>query len=133
MAQSNTHPAIILLVEDDPVTVGTIRTLVEELGAICHSVSGLAAAQAVLRQAIPDVVIAAYDLADGTGIELISQLRQSTSHRSTPAILLTSHIQTQELERAVMQGMYAFLAKPFEHQELLKLVSAALHEDRVRK
>ncbi len=135
MASPNSSPAIILVVESDPVTVATIRTLVEELGAICLAVSGLQAAQAVLRQAIPDVVIAAYELADGTGIELISQLRLSASHRATPAILLTGHIRTQELERAVMQGMYAFLAKPFEHQELVKLVSAALAEnvERVRK
>ncbi len=124
--------SVVLLIESDPEAAGSSRALIEGLGAVCHNVSSLEDAQWVLRQNVPDAVVVDYDLPDGTGIELIGHLRHSMAHRGTPIILLTGDIHPHELERAVMLGMYAFLAKPFDPSELAKLVAAAITEDRDR-
>ena len=126
--------SIVLLIEDSADEQSSTLPLIEQLGATCHRVTSVEEADKILEQNAPDVVIVDYDLPDGTGIDLIAILRQSTNHRGTPIILLTGEIDPHELERAVMMGIYAFLAKPFDAEEFSKLLTAAITEeaDRVR-
>lgn len=121
--------SVVLLIEDDAESATQCRALIDGLGATCHPVQTLEAAEKVLRQQAPDVVVVDYSLPDGSGIDLIGLLRQSMSHRATPIILLTGEIDPHELERAVMMGIYAFLAKPFSPQEFTKLVNSAIAEE----
>jgi CheY-like chemotaxis protein len=119
--------SIVLLIE--PEAASPSRTLIEGIGATCHRVCGIEQAEKILLHSAPDVVVVDYDLPDGTGIELIGLLRQNSNHRTTPIILLTGEIDPHELERAVMMGIYAFLAKPFDHEEFRKLLGAAIAEE----
>lgn len=121
--------SVVLLIEDDLDSASSSRRLIEELGATCHRVTSVEEAEKILDQNAPDVVVVDYSLPDGTGIDLIALVRQSTSHRGTPIILLTGEIHPHELERAVMMGIYAFLAKPFDGEEFTKLVGAAIVEE----
>lgn len=121
--------SIVLLIEDGAGEDSSTRDLVQELGATCHRVTSVEDAESVLEHSAPDVVIVDYDLPDGSGIDLIALLRQNTNHRGTPIILLTGEIDPHELERAVMMGIYAFLAKPFNPDEFIKLVGAAIEEE----
>lgn len=121
--------SIVLLIEDETDEQSPTRKLIEELGATCHRVTAIEAAEEILDHHAPDVVIVDYDLPDGTGIDLIGLIRQNTNHRGTPIILLTGEIDPHELERAVMMGIYAFLAKPFNNEEFTKLVGAAIQEE----
>lgn len=120
---------VVLLVEDEAVRPSPCRTLVEAIGATCCTVHSLKAADTMLQQAAPDVLIVDYNLRDGTGLDLINQVRQSPQHRNTPIILLTGEIHPNELERAVMMGIYAFLSRPFSSPEFTKLVNAAIAEE----
>ncbi|MBZ0135356.1 MAG: response regulator [Planctomycetes bacterium] len=125
------HPSrsIVLLIEDDTDENSPTRGLIDEIGANCYRVTSVEQAESILNQNAPDVVIVDHSLPDGTGIELIALLRQNTSHRGTPIILLTGEIDAMELERAVMMGIYAFLAKPFDGEEFKKLVGAAIADE----
>ena len=125
----NARQSIVLLIEEDSESASQSRQLIEGLGATCHPVSSLEAAEQILKHNAPDVVVVDYSLPDGSGIDLIGILRQSMEHRSTPIILLTGEIDAHELERAVMMGIYAFLAKPFSPQEFTKLVQSAIAEE----
>ena len=120
--------SVVLLIEEDVDSSAQCRQLIEGVGATCYGVQTLDAAEKVLRQYAPDVVVVDYALPDGSGIDLIGILRQTMEHRATPIILLTGAIDPHELERAVMMGIYAFLAKPFSNQEFTKLVNAAIAE-----
>lgn len=77
-----------------------------------------------------------YARPDGHGVELIGLLRRRMTHKRTPIVLITGEISAVELERAVMHGIYAYLAKPFEAEELQRLVGAAIadyHTARIKK
>jgi len=124
----NARQSVVLLIEDDADSSTQCRQLIERLGATCYPVQSLEAAEKILHQNAPDVVVVDYSLPDGSGIDLIGLLRQSMEHRSTPIILLTGGIDPHELERAVMMGIYAFLAKPLSSQEFTKLVNSAIAE-----
>jgi DNA-binding response OmpR family regulator len=128
----NARQSVVLLLEDDTESAAHCRTLIEGLGATCFPVRSLEDAEKALRHNAPDVVVVDYDLPDGSGIDLIGILRQSMEHRVTPIILLTGEIDPHELERAVMMGIYAFLAKPFAPEEFTKLVNAAIAEEAER-
>ena len=123
---------IVLLIEDDQAAGSPCRALIESVGATCHPVASLQAAEASLGDSSPDVVVVDYNLPDGTGLDVIGLLRQHPRHRATPIILLTGEIHPAELERAVMMGIYAFLARPFSPQEFTKLVSAAIADEASR-
>jgi DNA-binding NtrC family response regulator len=132
MNDSPARQSVILLIEDESADSSPCRALIESIGATCVPVKSLEQAETVLDQNAPDVVVVDYDLPDGTGIDLISHLRQGLDDRSTPILLLTGEIDPHELERAVMMGIYAFLAKPFNSEEFVKLVSSAIHDEAER-
>lgn len=129
---SPARQSLVLLIESDPGSSTLCRGLIESVGATCCPVSSMEEAEAILRHSAPDIVVVDYDLPDGTGIDLIALLRQNLQHRSTPILLLTGEIDAHELERAVMMGIYAFLAKPFSPEEFTKLVGAAINEEAQR-
>lgn len=124
--------SVVLVIEDGPESASQSKQLVEALGATCYRVSTLEDAESVLVQNAPDVVIVDYSLPDGSGIDLIGLIRQTPEHRNTPILLLTGEIHPNELERAVMMGIYAFLARPFSPEEFTKLVAAAIAEEAQR-
>lgn len=132
MRDTPAHQSVVLLIEEDGRNTSPCRPLIESLGATCFAVSSLEQAEGVLQQTAPDVIVVDYFLPDGTGIDLITHLRQELEDRNTPILLLTGEIDPHELERAVMMGIYAFLAKPFNRHEFLKLVSAAINEEAAR-
>lgn len=132
MPDTPAHQSVVLLIENDTDNSSPCRVLVESIGATCFTVKSLEDAQRVLRQNAPDVIVVDYHLPDGTGIDLIAHLRQGLEDRSTPILLLTGEIDPHELERAVMMGIYAFLAKPFNSEEFVKLVNSAIADEAER-
>jgi len=129
---SHARQSTILLIESDSGSSALCRRLIEDIGAVCHAVCSLAEAEDLLRHCTPDVVIVDFELADGSGLDLIALLRQGAQHRNTPILLLTGEIGAHQLERAVMMGIYAFLAKPFSPEEFTKLVSSAIADEAQR-
>ncbi|MCC7508992.1 MAG: response regulator [Planctomycetes bacterium] len=129
MHDTRARQSVVLIIEDDTDSASRCEALVESVGATSLRVNSLESAEKILTQNAPDVVIVDYDLPDGTGIDVIAAVRQSMVHRSTPIVLLTGDIYPAELERAVMMGIYAFLAKPFSGQEFVKLLNAAINEN----
>ena len=59
-----------------------------------------------------------------SGLELQSRLKDEEC--SVPIIFITAHGDTRMRIRAMREGAVEFLAKPFDHQVLLKRVRAAL-------
>jgi CheY-like chemotaxis protein len=129
MATNLPHRSIALVIEAEPDSAEKCCNLIESVEAVPVHASSLSKGLEAIRIAAPDVIIVGHELPDGTGLDCIGALRQSPEHRGTPIILLTNEIHAGELERAVMMGIYAFLAKPFQDEEFIKLMTAALIEN----
>jgi two-component system, chemotaxis family, chemotaxis protein CheY len=128
MKTEKVRQSVILLLDDDDTAERT-RALIEKLGAVCARAADLQDAQRYLSVVVPDALVVGHDLTGGSGLDLIAWLRQSRDHRAVPVILLTGEIHHAELERAVMMGIYAFLAKPYHGREFARLLAAAITED----
>jgi len=57
------------------------------------------------------------------GLKLISLIRENDQHRETPIIIITSDLSEEQRIIGLAVGANAYLTKPIQTAELLKLVS----------
>jgi two-component system, NtrC family, response regulator len=121
--------AKILLIEDDPGIVVSLRRLLTEEG---HEVlverrgdSGLASA----RERPLDVVITDMRLPGLGGLELIRELHGAKPR--LPIILITGHGTTETAIEATKLGAYDYMLKPLQMPQFLALVGKAVTSSRL--
>jgi len=119
---------ITVLVAEDSVTM---RRVIEMCftGEAARVIS-YASAKAALQHAIdetPHVVIADTSLPEMNGYELAAALREQPSTEQVPVILLTSAEHPFDELRANTAGVQEHVRKPFESQDLLRIVAHAIH------
>ena len=61
------------------------------------------------------------------GLEL--QRRMRVEHPKLPVIMISGHVDEQVRERALHEGAVAFLYKPFDGEELLRVIRRAVEPD----
>lgn len=113
----------ILLVEDDPTIALIIReTLAEECGSFA-AVTSVAERNAWLAANSPDLVITDVVLPDGDGID---SLPGAGLAPDVPVIVLSAQNTLDTAVRATGIGSYDYLPKPFDLEDLIASVRAAL-------
>src|SRR3954469_14441421 len=60
-----------------------------------------------------DLVITDINMPDINGLELISFIRKSDQHRSTPVLIISTQSSERDRERGMALGANAYLIKPF--------------------
>lgn len=119
----------ILLVDDDPFT----RRLFENLfrGDKVELVTATNLAEARRAFDLGDFNLAILDqrLPDGHGLDLFAEMRRLRP--SQTALMITGHAEVRDAMRAVREGLYDYLTKPFEDlEELESVIAKALEMDR---
>ncbi len=71
----------------------------------------------------PDMIVTDYHMPGITGIETIRRLRASGN--STPVILITAFANETARKEAIGVGCLALLKKPFDPNELIRLIEGA--------
>lgn len=118
----------ILAVEDHPVNVALLRAVLasakdERIGSSELTVAGsLEEARTAVATDAFDAVILDLRLPDGDGLELLGTLRDSRS-ASAPVIALTANALPADRERVAAAGCTAFLEKPYNPADLIRLLS----------
>jgi nitrogen regulation protein NR(I) len=116
--------ARILLIEDDPAIVMTLRRVLVDEG---YEVRVETRGDAGLKQASEsqlDVVITDMKLPGLSGLDLVRELHAVKP--LLPILLMTAHGTTETAIEATKSGAYDYLPKPFEIPELLELVERAV-------
>jgi nitrogen regulation protein NR(I) len=122
-------PARILLIEDDPGIVMTLRRVLTEEG---HEVLVETRGDTGLTRAGKndlDAVITDMKLPGLNGLELVRNLHGIQPR--LPIILITAHGTTETAIQATKAGAYDYLLKPFELPELIELVEKAIASRRL--
>ena len=119
----------ILLVEDDPGAASALKKVLQAEGytvdLAARGDDGLAQA----KSASFDLVLTDLKLPGLSGLELAAQLR---AHKpKLPIILMTAHGTTDTAIEATKLGAYEYLVKPFEAEDLLDVVAAAVAHSRL--
>lgn len=112
-----------LAVDDDPGAQRTYRRLLRKYGDVVVA-EGVAAAKKELKDGRGfDVFLFDLRLGDGSGLELLAHARRANP--STPALLLTGHVEGWVVNEAFDLGAET-LAKPFEAARLFQWVERVL-------
>jgi two-component system response regulator PilR (NtrC family) len=114
-----------LLVVDDESSLRDFLSIVfEEEGWHVEAAATLADARANLQKREPDVVLCDLMLPDGSGIELLKEIKSQTP--SIAVVMITAHTSTQSAVDALKAGALDYIAKPFDIEELKIIVRKAV-------
>jgi CheY-like chemotaxis protein len=110
-----THPRI-LLVDDHLDSVGQMQSFLQASGYhVTTAESVKTALQAVAQEGF-DLLVSDIGLPDGSGVDLIRQLREKG--HNLPSIALSGYGMQQDIERSRAAGFQVHLIKPVSPQQL---------------
>lgn len=112
----------ILIVEDDPMMLDGLTVGLGLAGFTCDAVSSCADAGSALRAQAYDAVVLDLMLPDGSGLDVLAELRARKS--DTPVLLLTARDQIPDRIRGLDAGADDYVGKPFDLDELAARVRA---------
>jgi len=114
----------ILLVDDDPDLLRLISLRLTSAGYRVRTADSGETALAALAIARPAAVITDLRMPGIDGMQLFEAIHRQ--HPTLPVIILTAHGTIPDAVAATQRGVFGFLTKPFDSQELLQKVAAAL-------
>jgi two-component system catabolic regulation response regulator CreB len=115
------------LVDDEPHVPLLVRPLLEQLGITVQTARSLAEARRVLAQRQPDGVLLDLHLPDGSGLDLLRELRAAPETRTLPIVVITGEGDDRVLDEVERMGGLV-LAKPFSPTKLGQRVLSALDD-----
>lgn len=122
----------VLIVEDNLALAENMAELFEELGAEVSITRTAAAAMTAMERRGFDLALVDIRLSGmSDGLELIPRLRSAPD--TGEIILVTGNATLDSAIRAVRQGVYAYVLKPFDPEELVQMGERALHQVRLRR
>jgi signal transduction histidine kinase/ActR/RegA family two-component response regulator len=124
-------PFRILLVEDNEPTLHILTRLLTRAGHEVHGAGSVASALRLAREYPFDLLVSDLGLPDGTGLELMEQLRRE---RPITGIALSGYGMEEDLESTAAAGFHTHLTKPVEWSSLEDALRRARAEsaDRAR-
>jgi two-component system, NtrC family, response regulator GlrR len=114
----------ILVVDDDQDILKLISMRLMSAGYDTASASNGAEAMSAISLQRPDVVISDLRMPAMDGMALLEAIHDA--HPTLPVIILTAHGSIPDAVHATQRGVFGFLTKPFDSQELLQIVASAL-------
>ncbi len=116
----------ILMVEDDKRIIAALNVRLRARGYdVCAAYDAtLAMTQAIANQ--PDLALLDISMLSGDVFVVAERLRNTVATANIPIIFITALKQPGLKERAKELGAVAFFEKPFESDDLLAVIDAAL-------
>src|SRR5437899_8948015 len=118
--------ARVLVVEDDEATRGALRALLDDAGYQSDGARDGESAVGVIRDSRPDLVVLDLGLPGMSGADVHRQLRRDPRTRFLPIVFLTAHSNRQVRLAELEAGAEDFITKPYDADELLARVGAAV-------
>ncbi|SPD75621.1 Acetoacetate metabolism regulatory protein AtoC [uncultured Desulfobacterium sp.] len=121
----------ILLIDDDEGLIHFLSRFFQRKGyevAVC--LNGRSAIEKISETSF-DLILLDYKMPDLNGLDTLKKIK--TSQVKTPVIIMTAYGNTDLAIEAMKRGAYDYLVKPFEREELSRVVSEALLVNRQMK
>ena len=117
-------PARILVADDDErLRIGLVENLELEGYQVAAARDG-AEAIALIANSSFDLIVSDVVMPSATGVELLSAVRRR--HLDTPFILVSAFVSEDLVTRALGEGLFALLYKPFAAEKIREIVARAL-------
>src|SRR5216117_2368256 len=121
--------ANILVVDDQDSIRHFVSKALEAEGYTVQTMASVREARAAVERDMPDLAVLDLKLPDGTGLELLREIKRVQPEVSV--ILMTAFGELETAVEAMSAGAFWFVKKPFQNDELLALVARALESQKV--
>jgi len=121
----------IFIVDDDEGLIHFLSRLFEKQGYEASSASDGASALERLSKERFDLILLDYKMPGLSGLDTLKQIR--AAHYKTPVIIITAYGTTETAIETMKHGAYDYLLKPFDTEELKRIVADALEVNRLMK
>jgi DNA-binding NtrC family response regulator len=114
----------LLIVDDEASLRDFLGIVFEGEGWHVESAATLAEAHLAIQRQEPDVVLCDLMLPDGSGIDLVREVR--AQNPNIVFVMITAHTSTRSAVEALKAGAVDYIAKPFDIEELKIVVRKAV-------
>jgi two-component system, NtrC family, response regulator AtoC len=121
----------VLIVEDENLIRWSLRQKFEAREYNVTDVEDGQNAIDVLADATFDLIMLDYKLPDMTGLDVLRHVRESDS--DVVVIMMTAFSSIESAVDAIKLGAYDYIAKPFEMDQVLRIVDKALETTKLRR
>lgn len=115
----------ILVVEDSPTMRQLISFAMKRVSnsKVIEATDGVDALKKLSSEKI-DLILADINMPVMDGLKLVSLVRGNPAYKDIPVIIITTEGAEEDKKKAIAIGANAYLPKPIQTQELLKLVNS---------
>jgi two-component system chemotaxis response regulator CheY len=119
----------VLVVDDYKTMIRIVRGLLEQLGFrnIDDAPDGVAALEKV-RQGNYGLILSDWNMAPMTGYELLKAVRADPRTATTPFVMVTAEVKTENVVLARQAGVNNYIIKPFTLAVLKQKLTAVFGE-----
>lgn len=117
----------IVYVEDNPANFVLVRKVLEVRGeyVVEQATSGEAGWE-MIEASPPALILLDLDLPGMSGLDLARKLAADERLQGLPVVAISASVMKDERTQAIEAGCMAFIEKPFDIQELRRVVAAAI-------
>jgi len=126
----NTHRPSVLVVDDNPLIVNVVKSLLESVDYEVHASSNGKEAFDYLSKQSVDLIICDVMMPQMDGYTLHNLLRDNIDHAHVPFIFLTALGEETEVNRGRETGAGDYMIKPFDPKHLLSVVKGKIARSR---
>lgn len=117
---------IILVVDDHPINLELMVTLLEPLGYGVRTALDVPSALDSIRDQRPDLILMDLQLPGMDGYDLTRQLKSDSSTSNIPIIAVTSYAMEGDKSKALAAGCDEYVAKPIDTRQFPGMVARFL-------
>jgi DNA-binding NtrC family response regulator len=119
----------ILVIDDQESIQYFLRKTLESEGYTVEGIGDLAGARASLAAGLPDAIVLDLKLPDGSGMELLEEIRQID--HAPPVVMMTAFGDVDSSVTAMKLGAFDYVNKPIRLEELVSLLERAIADQPV--
>ena len=125
------NSAKVLVVDDETAILDTVRILLRREGFEVFTAPGGAQGLEQIEEVQPDLVLCDVRMPGTSGLDLLAAARRQDP--TMPVILMTAQASLQSAIRAVNEGAFYYLQKPFANDDLVAICRRAAESRQLRR
>jgi len=119
------QPPRVMIVDDEKDMLELLRITLQEDFEVVKASDGIEAIKKVISYQ-PDLFILDIMLPKMSGFQLCQSLRRNITYQNAPIVMISAKSSKKDQDYAFRMGTDAYLAKPFNTKDLLKVVSEVI-------
>jgi len=124
---------LVLIVEDEKVFARAVQKRLDRSGYESEAVTSLAAARDAIRGRNLDLILLDMRLPDGSGLDLLSSLRDGDEENTVPVLVMSAYGEIGDAVAAMKLGASDYLKKPVDLDELMMCVDKVMEKDELSR